>query len=83
MTYLKVLLEVEVEGAVKLRTPETRNLKIIKILPSLRSKMWPKITSSDPRVLFCTERQTRKTHVLDVTWRHQDDGVSMRNMSPL
>ena len=71
----------------KLRTPG-RNLKIIKTLPSLRSKMSPEITSNDPRVLilhvqrnissfnlstgtnilvFCTERQSRKIHVLDAT----------------
>ena len=32
---------------------------------------------------FCTERQTCKTHVLDATWWHQDNGLSVRNMSPL
>ena len=32
---------------------------------------------------FCTERQNCQTHVLDATWRHQNDGVSMRNMPPL
>ena len=35
----------------KLRTPE-RNLKIIKILSSLRSKMSPEITPNDRRVLI-------------------------------
>ena len=87
----------------KLRTPE-RNSKKFKILPSLRSKMSPEITSNDPRLqifhvqrkvssfnlsternilTFCTERQNCQTHVLDATACHQDDGLNMRNMSPL
>ena len=38
-------------SAYMLRTP-ARNKKKIKILPSLRSKMSPEITSNDPRLLI-------------------------------